>query len=692
MALKPACRLVKMFRHLAGCHPRPNAPRSMVAKTVLTLLSVAAFCAVVPLSRAAGPPNDFCAGAELIPSNAGVTQPWYSTQQDIALATNSVGDPTPSCQRFVERNVWYSFTPDASARYTFAVCNDPLAPTATTVEDTVIALYRSIGGCTGKLVEEGCHDDGCGPGGFQSSLHERFLVAGTTYYIIVWQYFDPLDPPERAGVVQLRVTRSMAPPNDTCATATEARLNVPVFGSTAGAANHYQLPAASPCFNGAGASTAPGRDVVYWFTAPRAGDYNFRVYNYNRNNLVLYVAGSCPSNGVPAIVTTCLGAANRSPASTAEEVVCVSLAANQRVFIFVDEHDGFTTGSSFTLEVNECFREHEPNNAWTNANFIPCGLVGSIASASDVDFYHLGSPPAGWRAFVLVEGEAANITGFDLRLTTTSHTLEYDNQDNDAAFGQSAPNIAGTIMPGGPVYARVNYPFEAAEPYHIYAVVQPPMAAATLESEPNDTAAEANFHTLNYYRGVLSNAMDMDIFGITAAPGELIFTSLDADPTRANTPINAKVELVDEFENSLIRVDDGNMTSSTNYGAGLSATTPQSPAEAFVYRVANTGTYYIRVSISPGTVGPASAGDYLLSISKMCSVPTARFRSLVRTPDGTVRLEVEGVPRTSYRLQHSSDLNVWNSLPAQTADNNGIIQFQHATSGTPQRFYRVVSP
>jgi hypothetical protein len=666
----------------------------MVAKTVLTLISIATFCGFVPLSRGVGPPNDSCAGAEVIPATAGATQPYYTSETDIVLATNAVTDPE-SCHQFVARSIWYKFTPPVNAAYTFSTCNEPMAPTATTVSDTVMAIYTSANNCAGPFTKIDCADDSCGPGGLQSSISERPLLAGTTYYIVVWQYFDPLDPPPFAGVVQLRVTRSVPPINDTCATATEVRLNWPVTGSTAGGTNDYQLPPASPCFSGLGqtASTAPGRDVVYWFEAPRAGEYNFRVYNHSvQNDFVVYVAGSCPPSGMPVTVSNCLGAANRSSASSAEEVVCVSLAANQRVFIFVDEH-GFTTGSSFTLEVSSCSREREPNNSWSTASFLACGVVGSIESAHDVDYYHLGAPAAGSRAFVLLYGEAASTTDFDLRLTSSTGTLEYDDQDNDSQFGRLSPHIAGSIMPGGPVYARVDFRGELTEPYHIYAVIQPPMAAATVESEPNDTTAEANLSGLNYYSGVLSVPTDVDVFGFTADGGDLLFLSLDGDPTRNGTPINAKLELLNEFENTLITVDDGNSTSSTNSGAGsFTAVTPRSPGEALVYRVSSTGTYYLRVSISPTAVGSVTTGDYLLSISRICHVPAAKFRSWILMTDGTMTLQLEGVPGATYRIQYSNDLQTWTSLPAQTADNNGIIQFQQMTTGSPPRFFRSVSP
>jgi hypothetical protein len=672
----------KMFCDLAGGHARPNTLRSMVAKTVLSII---AFCCAISLSRASGPPNDFCAGAEVIPGNAGATQPWYSTEQDIVLATTN-GDPV-FCHEFVNRSIWYVFTPQTSAAYTFSTCNGP-----TTVADTEMALYTSANGCNGPFTRLQCAFDSCGPDGLLSSIADAPLVAGATYYVVVWQYFDPLDPPPLAGLVQLCVTRSTAPINDICATAQEVRLNVPLAGTTSGAANNYELPAASPCFSGVGqaASTAPGRDVVYWFEAPSGGQYNFRVYNYYQNNLVLYVAGACPATGNPAIVANCLGAANRSLASTAEEVLCVSLAANQRVFIFVDEH-GFTAGSSFTLEVNRCYREREPNNAWTNASYMACGMVGTIQPGSDIDCYHLGSPSAGSRAFVLINSESANGTDFDLRIIYPGGTLEYDEQDNDSEFGSFSPNIAGTPLPGGAVYARVNYNGGAAEPYHIYATVQPPLASASPESEPNDTPAEANFATANYYRGMLPTSADMDVYGVTAQRGDLIFTSLDGDPTRANTPVNAKVELLNEFETILVTVDDGNGFSTTNSGAGnFNASTPSSPAEGFVYRIANEGTYYVRVTISPNATGQAAAGDYLLSISKICSVPSARLRSIGKS-GATVNVEMEGVPSASYDLQYSNDLTTWNLLRAQSTDSNGILQFQDTPPGSAQRrFYRVV--
>jgi hypothetical protein len=680
----------QIVRDSAGRYPRSGTLASLVAKTARAILGGAAFGCAVQIGWAAGQTNDFCSSAEFIPG-AGPF-PYYTAVKDTSLTTTN-GDPVQSCQSDVFRSVWYVFTPTSNAIYAITTRSD--APTATTVPDTVLALYTSAGGCGGPFTQIDCNDDASYPSVLQSTIVQH-LLADTTYYVVVWQYFEGGAP---AGAVQLRISRSPRPENDTCAMATPLQLNVPIAGATIGATNDYQLPDSSTCFSGPTqvTSAAPGRDVVFSFIAPRQGDYNFKVYNYRTDNdLVVYVAGSCPSSGSPGIVTDCLGAANRSSVNSAEELVCVSLAANQRVFVFVDEH-GLTSGSSFTVEVNPCYREREPNNFWTNANYVACGMTATIQPGSDIDFYYLGDPPVGSRAFLLLDGEAAGTTDFDLRLTTTRDTLEYDDQDNDSAFGSFSPNIAGTVLPGGPVYARINFRGLPTEPYHLYAVVQPPLSNAVPEVEPNGSLTNANFAAPNYYYGTLATpapSRDVDTFMFTAEATELLLVGLDGDPLRNNTPINARLQLLDEFGNILLTIDDLNGSSLTTSGAGsLTAVSPRSPGESFVYRVANDGIYFLRVAISQGVTGPASAGDYLLSISKSCYVAGARFRSSLRLENGTVTLRLDGTPAARYRIQYSHDLQTWTAFPAVVADSAGYIRFDDTSAaGQPQRFYRAVSP
>jgi hypothetical protein len=296
----------------------------------------------------------------------------------------------------------------------------------------------------------------------------------------------------------------------------------------------------------------------------------------------------------------------------------------------------------------------------------------------------------------LIDGESASTTDFDLRLTTSSDTLEYDDQDNDVAFGSFSPNIAGAVLPGRTVYARVDSRGSVTEPYHIYAVVQPPMSLAAVEVEPNGSAGEATFDEKYYYSGSLAApapSTDVDMFMFAAEASQQVFVSLDGDPLRDSTPINAKLELLDEFGSILTTVDDANGSSATNSGAGLlTATTPRSPGEAFVYRIVNDGTYFVRVTISFGTGGATGAGDYLLSISKTWYTAPARFRSWVRLEDGAVTLRLEGTPAARYHLEHSSDFKTWNPLTVVYADAAGVIQVEDTSAlGAAQRFYRAIA-
>jgi len=583
------------------------------------------------------PPNDTCAGAEVIPGG-GPFPLNTSLTPDITDATSAGDPPLPSCQTSVSRSIWYRFTPTATATYTISSCSD--APTGTTVDDTVMAIYTSsTGNCGGTYTEipataetDGCDDDSCASEAFQSVITTR-LNAGTTYFIVVWE-FGAAPPTAGNTAVQLRVDQVLPPANDTCATPTSLTLNTSVTGTTDAALNDYQL-SGSACFTGVGqaASTATGRDVVYSFTAPAAANYSFKVTGYDMNkNLVLYVANTCPAGLPPVTVATCLAAANRDPSSTSEEVQCLPLSASQQVFVFVDDNALAAHGSTFTIEVTSCNQESEPNNTPATGDPVTLpvmGVEGSITPAGDVDFFALGTVAAGSRVFAMVDGVAANAEDFDLRLTTTTDTLQYDDNSNDPLFGSASPNIDGTPTPNAsvPLFLRVNnFAATASEPYRLYAVVQPPGSnpacnncSATTETEPNDKAPQANSAVNNYFYGTLPGpapSTDVDFYRFLAQAGTLVYLGLDGDPLRNNTPMNAQLELLDSNGATLVLVNDSDFASSTTSGAGsLTATTPFSPGEALVYRVITSGTYYAKVSIGTSSSGSTGAGDYLLSIS-----------------------------------------------------------------------------
>jgi hypothetical protein len=153
-----------------------------------------------------------------------------------------------------------------------------------------------------------------------------------------------------------------------------------------------------------------------------------------------------------------------------------------------------------------------------------------------------------------------------------------------------------------------------AEPYRLYACVQPPAAAATSEVEPNDAVASATGAANGYFSGTLSGTADRDFFSFSAIAGEMVQIGLDLDPGRDNTPFNGSLALLDAAGATLMIVNDPSISSSSALGsATLAANTPYSPAEAIVFRTRAGGTYYAKVAWSSGT-----PGDYLLSICHDC--------------------------------------------------------------------------
>src|SRR5207249_4837576 len=79
------------------------------------------------------------------------------------------------------------------------------APTGTTVDDTILAVFTSSNGtCSGALVPVVCDDDGCTAEDLQSVVTAT-LTAGTKYFIVVWKW--NADPPTAGNTaVQLRVS------------------------------------------------------------------------------------------------------------------------------------------------------------------------------------------------------------------------------------------------------------------------------------------------------------------------------------------------------------------------------------------------------------------------------------------------------------------------------------------------------
>jgi hypothetical protein len=180
-----------------------------------------------------------------------------------------------------------------------------------------------------------------------------------------------------------------------------------------------------------------------------------------------------------------------------------------------------------------------------------------------------------------------------------------------------------------------------------------------------------------------------------------VFVSLDSDPLRDNTPINAKLELLDADGKALVAVDDPKSISETN------TFEPTSPSEGLVYRVPEDGTFIVMVTISPDAAGLVSSGDYLLSVSKNCfagesgtdtapavtatlnsSVGSSEvtlnaqiadpdtgelFTALVNWGDSTTTLVTNMVGVYSLNLNHSYAQNGNKTITLSVSDFSGLV-------------------
>ncbi len=209
----------------------------MSGRTSGTIVATLAALALIatPAAQAAPPANDQASGAELVPGSSFPVL--SSTVADISDATTTGDPPVPSCQPNVSRSIWFKITPDQTAPYRiWAAAEGGL--TATTVDDTVLAVYTSAGGAAGPFTEvptspaagtDGCDDDGATTEDLQARINSTRLTAGTEYWIVVWK-FGASAPTAGNTAVQIRIDRIF---NDTAADAELIPGNsFPVLSST----------------------------------------------------------------------------------------------------------------------------------------------------------------------------------------------------------------------------------------------------------------------------------------------------------------------------------------------------------------------------------------------------------------------------------------------------------------------------
>lgn len=257
----------------------------------------------------AAPANDLCTGAEIIPGSGPF--PFFSTVVSDVSSATTIGDPgAPSCSSTgATHSVWYQFAPNITGLYTLSVSDD----TATTIPDTVLALYSSGGGCGGPLVPVACNDDS----GSLGSAISTNLNAGTLYYAVVW--VSPFSAPltNGHGAVQLKVSRPSIPANDVCSGAEVIPSSGPFPYLTSIADNSLagtlSDPPAPPCLSTDSRSIwysfTPATTTTYTLstcseTATTVYDTAMAIYTGTCGSLTNYACNDDNCGGRAAITTT----------------------------------------------------------------------------------------------------------------------------------------------------------------------------------------------------------------------------------------------------------------------------------------------------------------------------------------------------------------------------------------------------
>ena len=107
--------------------------------------------------------------------------------------------------------VFYKVVPTECGEWTFSVCS---SVSGTTALDTVLSVVEAPTGCAGPLTLVAFNDEGCGTGSSQSSL-TTVLNPGSTYYVVIGNYFLADAPEAPLDLVQLSASFTTLPPSTT---------------------------------------------------------------------------------------------------------------------------------------------------------------------------------------------------------------------------------------------------------------------------------------------------------------------------------------------------------------------------------------------------------------------------------------------------------------------------------------------
>jgi photosystem II stability/assembly factor-like uncharacterized protein len=226
----------------------------------------------------------------------------------------------------------------------------------------------------------------------------------------------------------------------------------------------------------------------------------------------------------------------------------------------------------------------------------------------------MNPPSGGWSKFTWYEYNWSTRT-FDDSIKWNLSVSPPDSRPRGIAFS-----------PGGSTayVAAFNTSDPCIQKFNVHDVVY--------ETEPNNTAAQANLNGFGILDGAIDPAGDIDYFQFSAAVGDTIVITTD---NRAGSQLDGYLKLY---------APDGALHSQNdNYG--------DSTHSKIVYIASNSGTHYIRYAYRttagdyPNSVGPDPSSEVVSSINERASVSDDRLSS--SRPRGTTILAETG----QYRLR-----------------------------------------
>ncbi len=354
--------------------------------------------------------------------------------------------------------------------------------------------------------------------------------------------------------------------------------------------------------------------TVTFSTPESALNYEIRLYETTGQIDFVYanVAGNATNmNGSSASVGV-QKADGSGGASNTTQFSCntASLSAGLKVSFTFNATCAQGSGACATSNpAPTIINEVEPNGTAPTAQVLSgsenCFIVqGAVTPAGDLDFYRLNNVPAGARAWFYTDTGGTLVAGdrdsfIEIFAADGTTIIEADDDDGTGNGGDGttesgfASSIAGrTLTAGGTYYFRVRG-FGTApgtsvvNPYRMFLVIT--NTAAVPEVEPNGTAATANTlvtaaQPTGIASGSISSAAEVDFYSVAATAGNILFISMDGDPTR--TGVNTLDGVV-----SLIAPDGTTVLIAADSGFGGA-----NNSEAFDFNISTTGTYFVRVA------------------------------------------------------------------------------------------------